>query len=78
MYYVYYYIDNQPHRYEYAFQSLWSAIFKARAIFEEHGIATDVMQAITGEILATFEFGSIEINKNLEINLQILALNPLN
>lgn len=77
MYYVTYYINKQPRRYEFAFQSLWAAIFKARAIFEQHGLATDVMQAVTGEILAIFEPGHTEINADLETDLQVLALKVL-
>lgn len=77
MYYVYYYINSKRFRYEFEFQSLWAAIFKARAIFEEHGLAADVMNSKTGEILAIFDFNHIEINNDLEIDLQILALNPL-
>lgn len=77
MYYVTYYINKQPHRYEFAFKSLWAAIFKARAILEQHGLATDVMQAGTGEILAVFEPDHTEINTDLEIDLQVLALQPL-
>lgn len=77
MYYVTYYINKQPHRYEFAFQSLWAAIFKARAILEQHGMATDVMQANTGEILAIFEHDYTEINVDLDFDLQVLALKPL-
>lgn len=77
MYHVCYYLNKQPHDYNYNFKSLWAAIFKARAIFEEHGIATDVMQEGTGEILAVFEPGHTEINADLETDLQILALKVL-
>ena len=77
MYYIHYYLNNQSHRYEYAFNSLWAAIFKARAIFEEHGIDTDVMHAMTGEVLAIFQPNHVEVNDDLEVDIQVLALTPL-
>lgn len=77
MYQVTYYIDKQPHSYDFIFNSLWGAMFKARAIFEEHGLATDVMNTHTGEILAIFEPNNIWIDSDLEVDLHILALRPL-
>ena len=77
MYQVTYYIDKQPHSYDFTFNSLWGAMFKARAIFEEHGLATDVMNTHTGEILAIFEPNNIWIDSDLEVDLHILALRPL-
>lgn len=77
MYQVTYYIDKKPHSYDFAFNSLWGAMFKARAIFEEHGLATDVMNTHTGEILAIFEPNNIWINSDLEVDLHILALRSL-
>lgn len=73
MYQVTYYIDKFPYHYEFIFNSLWGAMFKARAIFEEHGIATDVMNTHTGEILATFEPNKVWTNNDLETDIQILA-----
>lgn len=73
MYQVTYYISNKPHHYEFIFQSLWGAMFKARAIYEEHGIATDVMNTHTGEILAIFEPNKVWTNSDLETDIQILA-----
>lgn len=55
MYEVYYYINRMPHRYGYLFKTAWAATLKACAIFEEHGLATDVMNTNTGEIIAIFE-----------------------
>lgn len=77
MYKIHYYINRQPRPYEYAFKSLWAAIFKARAIFEEHGIAADVMNTVTGEIIAIFEPGNTYIDSDLETDLQVLALTAL-
>lgn len=77
MYQVTYYIDKLPHHYGFVFNTLWSAIFKARAIFEEHGLATDVMNTYTGEILAIFEPNKAWTDSDLETDLQILAYKTL-
>ena len=77
MYQVYYYINRQPHPYNYNFKSIWAAIFKARAIFEEHGTPSDVMNTATGEILAIFEPGNTYIDEDLETDLQVLAITAL-
>lgn len=54
-YYVTYYKDNIPCRYEFEFRSQFAAVFKARAIRDEHGIPTEVTQAATGWIVARFD-----------------------
>lgn len=77
MYEVTYYINKQPNRYGYRFRSLWAATFKARAIFEEHGLATDVMNTMTGEILAIFEPGHTWVNEDLETDIRTMALQNL-
>lgn len=76
MYQVTYYISNKPHHYEFIFQSLWGAMFKARAIYEEHGFATDVTNTHTGEVLAIFE-PNVWTSNDLEVDLQVLAHTPL-
>ena len=77
MYQVTYYIDKQPHPYGFIFNSLWGATFKARAIFEQHGLATDVMNTMTGEIIAIFEPGNTWVDPDLETDIQVLALKSL-
>lgn len=77
MYQVTYYIDKQPHFYGFIFNSLWGAMFKARAIFEQHGLATDIMNTTTGEILAIFEPGKTWVDPDLETDIQVLALKSL-
>lgn len=77
MYQVTYYIDKQPHPYGFIFNSLWGATFKARAIFEQHGLATDIMNTTTGEILAIFEPGKTWVDPDLETDIQVLALKSL-
>ncbi len=77
MYQVTYYMEKNPYHYNFLFNSLWSAIFKARAIFEEHGFATDVMNTVTGEILAIFEPNNTWVNDDVEVSIQALARTPL-
>lgn len=55
MYEVYYYINKLPYRYNFSFCSPWAAITHARSILEDFGLATDVMNCKTGEIIAIFE-----------------------
>ena len=52
---VTYYIDRLPCTYDFTFESAFGAIHTARAIFERHFLATDVMDCETGEIIAIFE-----------------------
>ena len=73
MYQLTYYINGKTNHYEFIFQSLWGAIFKARAIFEEHGIPTDVTSTLTGEVFATFNTTEIWTDPDLEVDLQVLA-----
>lgn len=77
MYEVNYYINKLPYRYEFNFNSLWGAIFKARAIYEEHGLATDVMDRQTGEIVAIFEPNNTWISEEFDTEIRKLALQAL-
>lgn len=77
MYEVNYYINKLPYRYEFNFNSLWGAIFKARAIHEEHGLATDVMDRQTGEIVAIFEPNNTWISEEFDTEIRKLALQAL-
>lgn len=77
MYQVCYYINKQPHKYGYLFNTIWGATFKARTIFEEHGFATDVMNTHTGEILVIFEPGNTYVDADLEVDIQAFAIQPL-
>ena len=52
---VTYYIDRLPHDFGFAFESADAAIYTARSILERHGLAADVMDCETGEIIAIFE-----------------------
>lgn len=77
MYEVNYYINRLPHRYDFNFNSLWGATFKARAIFEEFGLATDVMDNNTGEILVIFEPNNIWISDDASDDAKLLVLQAL-
>ena len=77
MYRVNYYFDNHGYQFGYYFHSLWAATFKARAIFEEHGFATDVMVASTGEVLVTFDKNETWVDDDLETDIHSLALQEL-
>ena len=77
-YQVCYYIDRNPYTYGILFESLWAATFKARAIMECHGLAADVMDCETGEILAIFEpHGKVWTQNEIAPEVRILAHTPL-
>lgn len=54
-YKVIYCINHEtPCTYDFAFKTLYGAIYTARSIFDRHGLITYVMDCETGEILASF------------------------
>lgn len=63
---VCYYINRIPRKVQFIFNTYFAAIYKARAIFEQNGLATDVMDCNTGEIIAIFEPGNIWISEEFE------------
>lgn len=77
MFKVFYYMNGSSHQYAFIFESLWAATFKARAIFEEHGFATDVMNAETGEILAIFGGDTCWTAESVSPDVCHLATQPL-
>ena len=54
MYRVYYYLNGKQNSVDFIFTTVKGAIYKAHAIYTEHGINTDVMDLETGEIMAIF------------------------
>ena len=52
---VIYYINRMPHDFGFIFESANAAIYTARSILERNGLAADVMDCQTGEIIAIFE-----------------------
>lgn len=80
MYHLTYWQNNKPTTYGYFFQSLWAAIFKARAITESYGFPTDVLDASTGAVMVEFEPESpraVYIDCDVPKDIQTLALTPL-
>lgn len=75
MYVVHYYLGGKFKTYNYKFTTIWGATFKARSIYEEYGIATDVMNDATGEVLVSFKLGEEPyVAQDLETDIQVLAL----
>jgi len=80
MYQLTYWQNNKPISYDYFFQSLWAAVFKARAITESHGFPTDVISSTTGAIMVEFEPNSkkaIYIDSDAPKDVKLLALTPI-
>ena len=78
MYEVIYHLSGHLNTYDKKFHNAWSAILKARMLFEEHGLVTDVMNCDTGEIIAIFEPDNTYVAEDLHDSLKMLALRPLN
>lgn len=76
-YEICYYLNYTPTRYMYVFQSLWAAVFKARMIYEEHGISADVRDCTTGEVLAIFDPDSVWTADGLPDEVEHCAKAPL-
>ena len=80
MYHITYWRNNTPTPYDYLFQSLWAAVFKARAITESYGFPTDVMESTTGAIMVEFKPKSQKatyIDSDVPNDIKLLALAPL-
>lgn len=75
MYEVIYYLSG---RNSIKFHNAWSAILKARMIFEEHGALADVVNCNTGEIIVSFGPNDTYVTEDLHDSLKMLALRPLN
>ena len=74
---VCYYINRIPHKVQFVFNSYFAAIYKARAIFEQNKLATDVMDCNTGEIIAIFEPGNIWIHDEFEDDCDIMLFRDM-
>lgn len=76
MYQVTYWQNNKPTPCDYFFQSLWAAVFKARAITESYGFPTDIMSSTTGAIMVEFQPESrkaIYIDSDVPNDVKLLA-----
>ncbi len=75
-YYVYYYVNNMQYRFEFCFESLFAAVYKARAIYDSYGYATDVVDGNTGEILAMFSIENIWVCDDCDDSIKLFTLLP--
>ena len=65
MYHVNYFLNGERLTYNFNFHTAIGAIYKAMAIFTEHGIQSDVMDTTTGEIIAIFTHEDIYIAQDI-------------
>jgi hypothetical protein len=63
MYQVYYIINNVRKVYDFDFNTIIGATYKARKIFEEHGFTAEVMDKNTGELHAIFSPAEIYLSE---------------
>ena len=76
MYIINYRLDNNKNweKFNFHFSSLWAAVFKARAICEEHWADADVIDGNTGAVLVSFNrAGGAYIDEDLPKDIKILA-----
>ena len=59
MFKVNYYLNDKVNTFDYNFATTFAATIKARAIYMEHGIPSDVVDMTTGEVMAIFSQGGI-------------------
>lgn len=59
MFKVNYYLNDKVNTFDYNFATALAATIKARAIYMEHGIPSDVVDMTTGEVMAIFSQGGI-------------------
>lgn len=80
MYTINYSLDHNKswEKYNFHFDSLWAAVFKARAICEEHWAATDVIDSNTGVVLVSFNrCGGYYVDEELPEDIKKLASLPI-
>lgn len=80
MYIINYSLDHNTNweKYNFHFNSLWAAVFKARAICIEHWAATDVIDNSTGVVLVSFNrIGGAYTDEDLPEDIKKLANLPI-
>ena len=79
MYTINYNLDHEHwHKYDVLFNTLWGAVFKARAICVEHWAATDVIDNNTGIVLVSFNrAGGAYIDEEVPEDIKKLASLPI-
>lgn len=80
MYTINYSLDHNKNwkTYDFHFDSLWGAVFKARAICIQHWAATDVIDNNTGVVLVSFNrVGEAYVDEDLPEDIKKLASLPI-
>lgn len=80
MYTINYSLDHNEDwkKYDFHFDSLWGAVFKARAICIQHWAATDVIDNNTGVVLVSFNrVGGCYVDEELPEDIKKLASLPI-
>lgn len=80
MYIINYSLDHNKNweKYNFHFNSLWAAVFKARAICEEHWADVDVIDGNTGVVLVSFNrAGGYYVDEDLPEDIKKLASLPI-
>ena len=76
-YVVSYYIDHKEHKFGLTFETAFGAIYTARSIFDRHGLATDVMNPETGEVIAIFDKRMKWISEEFMLECHMLAVEEM-
>lgn len=76
-YEVTYYIDRNPYKYGMLFETAYGAIYTARSIFDRHGLATDVIDWSTGEVIAIFEPDNTYIAETVDLEAKMLGIREM-
>ena len=78
MYQIIYYNGSKQETYDYLFNTIWGAIFKARCITESFGFSTDVIGMQYGEVLASFSSnGKVYADSDLPNDIKKLIYTPI-
>lgn len=74
---VSYYIDHKEHKFGFTFETAFGAIYTARSIFDRHGLATDVMDPETGEVIAIFDKRMKWVSEEFMLECHMLAVEEM-
>lgn len=79
MYSINYSLDNEHwKKYDFCFNTIWGATFKARAISIQHWANVDVIDMTTGVVLVSFNrVGGCYVDKELPDDIKKLAATPI-
>ena len=76
-YEITFYIDRVPYKYGMTFETTYGAIYTARSILDRHGVATDVMDCSTGEIIAIFEPDRTYVAETVDLEAKMLGIREM-